>query len=103
MVIKMYLYLYYKNCVILRLQEERDMAEKEARDKETKILSLTRELEEMEQQMAELQRKCASQTRELDELVSSKDDVGKSVHDLEKVSLLYNTLLHSLLCVFVLQ
>lgn len=62
------------------------MAEKDARDKETKILSLSRELEEMEDQMSDLQRKASTQARELDELVSRKDDVGKSVHDLEKVS-----------------
>lgn len=68
-----------------KLLEERDQAEKEARDKETKILSLSRDLEEMEEQMNELQRKASNQARELDELVSSKDDVGKSVHDLEKV------------------
>lgn len=73
--------------LFLRLQEERDLAEKEARDKETKILSLTRELEEMEDQMADFQRKYMSQKREYDEIVSSKDDVGKSVHDLEKVSI----------------
>ena len=36
--------------------------------------------------MVELQRKGNNQARELDELVSSKDDVGKSVHDLERVS-----------------
>ena len=46
---------------------------------------MTRELEEMEDQMAEMQRKYSSQKREYDEIVSSKDDVGKSVHDLEKV------------------
>lgn len=69
-----------------KLLEERDQAEKEARDKETKILSLSRDLEEMEEQMVELQRKANNQARELDELVSSKDDVGKSVHDLERVS-----------------
>ena len=64
------------------------MAEKDARDKETKILSLIRELEEMEDQMAEIQRKYSSQKREYDEIVSSKDDVGKSVHDLERVIIL---------------
>ncbi|XP_067929437.1 myosin-9-like [Watersipora subatra] len=67
-----------------KIQEERDLAEKDARDKETKILSLIRELEEMEDQMAEIQRKYSSQKREYDEIVSSKDDVGKSVHDLER-------------------
>ena len=75
----------YYFCVARRLLEERDAAEKDARDKETKILSLTRELEEMEEHMAEMSRKYNAQKREYDEVVSSKDDVGKSVHDLEKV------------------
>lgn len=69
-----------------RLVEERDNALSEAREKETKILSLNRELEEMEAQMTEMQKKLSSQGRELDELVSSKDDVGKNYHDLEKVN-----------------
>jgi len=41
----------------------------------------------MEDQMAEVQRKYNAQLREYDEMVSSKDDVGKSVHDLEKVTI----------------
>lgn len=77
----------------VRLLEERDSAEKEARDKETKILSLTRELEEMEEQMSEMSRKYNTQKREYEEAVSSKDDVGKSVHDLEKVW--YDNSLHT--------
>lgn len=75
--------------MVCRLQDERDLAEKEARDKETKILSLTRELEEMEDQMTDMQRKYMGQKREYEEIVSSKDDVGKSVHDLEKVGICY--------------
>lgn len=87
--------------------EERDAVEKDARDKETKILSLTRELEEMEEQMSEISRKFNNQKREYDEVLSSKDDVGKSVHDLEKVRVLpqYTVKIVSLciLCVRMLK
>ena len=58
---------------------ERDAAERETREKETKILSLNRELEEMQERMEDLDRLRLTQSRELDDLMSSKDDVGKSV------------------------
>ncbi|KAK7939054.1 hypothetical protein WMY93_002380 [Mugilogobius chulae] len=54
-----------------RYAEERDRAEAEAREKETKALSMTRALNK--------------QLRaEMEDLMSSKDDVGKNVHELEK-------------------
>ncbi|XP_027447846.1 myosin-9 [Zalophus californianus] len=64
--------------------EERDRAEAEAREKETKALSLARALEEAMEQKAELERLSKQLRTEMEDLMSSKDDVGKSVHELEK-------------------
>ncbi|KAJ6658902.1 hypothetical protein lerEdw1_019538 [Lerista edwardsae] len=64
--------------------EERDRAEAEAREKETKALSLARALEEAIEQKAELERLNKQFRTEMEDLMSSKDDVGKSVHELEK-------------------
>ncbi|XP_035964632.1 myosin-9 [Halichoerus grypus] len=64
--------------------EERDRAEAEAREKETKALSLARALEEAVEQKAELERLSKQLRTEMEDLMSSKDDVGKSVHELEK-------------------
>ncbi|XP_007519425.1 myosin-9 [Erinaceus europaeus] len=64
--------------------EERDRAEAEAREKETKALSLARALEEALELKAELERLNKQLRTEMEDLVSSKDDVGKSVHELEK-------------------
>ncbi|XP_075583773.1 myosin-9 [Pelecanus crispus] len=64
--------------------EERDRAEAEAREKETKALSLARALEEAIEQKAELERVNKQLRAEMEDLMSSKDDVGKSVHELEK-------------------
>ncbi|NXK90638.1 MYH9 protein, partial [Formicarius rufipectus] len=64
--------------------EERDRAEAEAREKETKALSLARALEEAIEQKAELERVNKQFRAEMEDLMSSKDDVGKSVHELEK-------------------
>lgn len=59
--------------------EERDRAEAEAREKETKALSLARALEEAIEQKAELERINKQFRVEMEDLMSSKDDVGKSV------------------------
>ncbi|XP_035259192.1 myosin-9-like isoform X1 [Anguilla anguilla] len=64
--------------------EERDRAEAEAREKETRALALTRELEAMSDMRNELDRANKLLKAEMEDLVSSKDDVGKSVHELEK-------------------
>ncbi|XP_008174989.1 myosin-9 [Chrysemys picta bellii] len=64
--------------------EERDRAEAEAREKETKALSMARALEEAMEQKAELERLNKQFRTEMEDLMSSKDDVGKSVHELEK-------------------
>ncbi|XP_031421345.1 myosin-11 isoform X2 [Clupea harengus] len=64
--------------------EERDRAEAEAREKETKALALARNLEETQVFLDELERVNKGLKVEMEDLVSSKDDVGKYVHDLEK-------------------
>lgn len=61
--------------------EERDRAEAEAREKETRALTLGRELETMTDMKAELDRVNKQLKAEMEDLVSSKDDVGKSVRD----------------------
>ena len=58
---------------------ERDNAERESRDKETKILNLSREIEDLRDRLEEVERLRQTQSRELEDLVSSKDDVGKNV------------------------
>uniref|UniRef100_A0A671PE56 Myosin-9 n=1 Tax=Sinocyclocheilus anshuiensis TaxID=1608454 RepID=A0A671PE56_9TELE len=67
-----------------RYAEERDRAEAEAREKETRVLALARELETLSDLKDELDRTNKLLRAEMEDLVSSKDDVGKSVHDLEK-------------------
>lgn len=62
-----------------RYGEERDRAEAEAREKETKALTLARELEALQEQRNELERVNKILKTEMEDLVSSKDDVGKSV------------------------
>ncbi|XP_050968582.1 myosin-11a isoform X1 [Labeo rohita] len=64
--------------------DERDRAEAEAREKETKALSLARALEEAQESREELERANKALRAEMEDLVSSKDDVGKNVHELEK-------------------
>uniref|UniRef100_V9K7Z7 Myosin-11 n=1 Tax=Callorhinchus milii TaxID=7868 RepID=V9K7Z7_CALMI len=64
--------------------DERDRAEAEAREKETKSLALTRALDEALSFKEDLERVNKQLRAEMDDLVSSKDDVGKNVHDLEK-------------------
>lgn len=62
-----------------RFAEERDRAEAEAREKETRALSLTRELETISDLKDELDRANKLLRAEMEDLVSSKDDVGKNV------------------------
>uniref|UniRef100_A0A8C9TFI1 Myosin heavy chain 10 n=1 Tax=Scleropages formosus TaxID=113540 RepID=A0A8C9TFI1_SCLFO len=67
-----------------RFAEERDRAEAEAREKETKALSLARALDEALEAKEELERVNKQLRGEMEDLMSSKDDVGKNVHELEK-------------------
>ncbi|XP_065815832.1 myosin-9-like [Labrus bergylta] len=64
--------------------EERDKAEADAREKDTRALTLAGDLEAMTINKKELEQTNKLLKAEMDDLVSSKDDVGKSVHELEK-------------------
>lgn len=59
--------------------DERDRAEAEAREKETKALSLARALDEAQDSREELERANKALRMEMEDLISSKDDVGKNV------------------------
>ncbi|PWA32645.1 hypothetical protein CCH79_00012513 [Gambusia affinis] len=73
-----------EKAVSTQYAEERDKAEAEAREKETRALNLARELDTMTALKDELDRANKLLKAEMDDLVSSKDDVGKNVHELEK-------------------
>ncbi|XP_062872384.1 myosin-9-like isoform X2 [Trichomycterus rosablanca] len=73
-----------EKAISARYAEERDRAEAEAREKETRALSLSRELETLFDVKNETDRANKALRTEMEDLVSSKDDVGKSVHELEK-------------------
>ena len=62
-----------------RFAEERDRAEAEAREKETKALALTRALDEALEAKEELERSNKQLRADMEDLMSSKDDVGKNV------------------------
>lgn len=62
-----------------RYAEERDRAEAEAREKDTKALSMARALEEALDAKEELERVNKQLRAEMEDLMSSKDDVGKNV------------------------
>ncbi|XP_058495843.1 myosin-10-like isoform X2 [Solea solea] len=70
--------------VSARYAEERDRAEAEAREKDTKALSMARALEEALEAKEELERFNKQLRVDMEDLMSSKDDVGKNVHELEK-------------------
>ncbi|XP_015809830.3 myosin-9 [Nothobranchius furzeri] len=73
-----------EKAISTRYAEERDKAEAEAREKETRALTLARELETMTDLKNELDRANKLLKAEMEDLVSSKDDAGKSVHELER-------------------
>lgn len=58
---------------------ERDTAEREAREKETRVLSLTRELDELMVKVEELERGKRTLQNELDELTNSQGTADKNV------------------------
>lgn len=62
-----------------RYAEERDKAEADAREKETRALTLARDLETMTELKDDFDRANKLLKAEMEDLVSSKDDVGKSV------------------------
>ncbi|XP_026180145.1 myosin-11-like isoform X2 [Mastacembelus armatus] len=73
-----------ERAVSCKFAEERDRAEAEAREKETRVLALARALEDSQRALEEAEKTMKALRAEMEDLISSKDDVGKSVHDLEK-------------------
>ncbi|KAK5884517.1 hypothetical protein CesoFtcFv8_018330 [Champsocephalus esox] len=73
-----------ERAVSFKFAEERDRAEAEVREKETRLLSLARALEDSQDALEEAEKTTKGLKGEMEDLISSKDDVGKSVHDLEK-------------------
>uniref|UniRef100_UPI0037E6FADC myosin-11-like isoform X1 n=1 Tax=Semicossyphus pulcher TaxID=241346 RepID=UPI0037E6FADC len=73
-----------ERAVSLKVAEERDRAEAEVREKETRVLALARALDESQDALEEADKTMKGLKAEMEDLISSKDDVGKNVHDLEK-------------------
>lgn len=68
-----------ERAVSCKFAEERDRAEAEVRDKETRVLALTRALEENQEALEEAEKTMKALRVEMEDLISSKDDVGKNV------------------------
>lgn len=62
-----------------KFAEERDRAEAEVREKETRVLALSRALEESQNTVEEAEKSIKCLRAEMEDLISSKDDVGKNV------------------------
>lgn len=65
--------------VSCKFAEERDRAEAEAREKETRVLALARALHENQLALEEAEKTMKALRGEMEDIISSKDDVGKSV------------------------
>jgi myosin protein heavy chain len=63
---------------------EKDQVEREAPEKETRLLNLLRELEEKNEIFFELEKKYKQLKLGYDDTLQHKDDVGKNIHELEK-------------------
>uniref|UniRef100_A0A7N9AS10 Myosin, heavy chain 14, non-muscle n=1 Tax=Mastacembelus armatus TaxID=205130 RepID=A0A7N9AS10_9TELE len=73
-----------EKAVSARLAEEKDRAEADSREKETRCLALSRALQEAQDQREELERVNKQLRMEMEQLVNQQDDVGKNVHELER-------------------
>ncbi|KAM6967145.1 myosin-14-like [Tautogolabrus adspersus] len=73
-----------ERAVSSKCADERDRAEAEVREKETRVLALARALDESQDALEEAEKTMKTLKAEMEDLISSKDDVGKNVHDLEK-------------------
>lgn len=68
-----------ERAVSCKFAEERDRAEAEVREKETRVLALARALDENQNALEEAEKTMKALRAEMEDLISSKDDVGKSV------------------------
>ncbi|XP_069393687.1 myosin-10 isoform X3 [Paralichthys olivaceus] len=73
-----------EKAVSARLTEEKDRAEADSREKETRYLALSRALQEAQDQREELERANKQLRAEMEQLINQQDDVGKNVHELER-------------------
>ncbi|XP_034053089.1 myosin-10 isoform X6 [Gymnodraco acuticeps] len=73
-----------EKAVSARLAEEKDRAEADSREKETRHMALSRALQEAQEGKEELERANKQLRLEMEQLVNQQDDVGKSVHELER-------------------
>merc|ERR1719259_849643 len=69
----------YNRCV-----QEKEISEREGREKDTKILSLNRSIEELQDRLEEVDSARKKLQIELDDLVSTRGTADKNVHELEK-------------------
>lgn len=68
-----------ERAVSCKFAEERDRAEAEAREKETRVLALARALQDHQGALEEAEKTVKALRGEMEDIISSKDDVGKSV------------------------
>lgn len=68
-----------ERAVSCKFAEERDRAEAEAREKETRVLALARAFQENQIALEEAEKSMKALRGEMEDIISSKDDVGKSV------------------------
>ncbi|XP_033983813.1 myosin-10 isoform X3 [Trematomus bernacchii] len=73
-----------EKAVSARLAEEKDRAEADSREKETRHMALSRALQEAQEGKEELERANKQLRLDMEQLVNQQDDVGKSVHELER-------------------
>ncbi|CAL8310428.1 unnamed protein product [Arctogadus glacialis] len=66
-----------------RQVEQRERAEAELREKETKMLALGRTLKEKEEVLEEMEKSMKGMRTEMEELLSSQDDVGRNTSSLK--------------------
>ncbi|XP_065813749.1 myosin-10 isoform X1 [Labrus bergylta] len=85
-----------EKAVSARLSEEKDRAEADSREKDTRYLSLSRALQEAQDQREELERSNKQLRFEMEQLVNQQDDVGKNVHELERARRTLDTEVQSL-------
>merc|ERR1719288_188619 len=79
-----------------RIAGERDTAEREARDKETKLLNLSRELEDTISKIEDSDRIKRQLQGGLDDLINSRGNADENVHELEKAKRAISSILYKL-------
>lgn len=70
-----------EKAVSTQLADERDRAEADAREKETRALTLGRELDDTRDLKRDLEEANKLLKAEMEDLISSKDDAGKNVRE----------------------